>query len=142
MANNSGTRDGPIINDEVISPQSGFTLVELLAAMAIALPMLILIVTIIPRMLKASAQVEATTQGTFLAAQKMDAILALIRSKSAGYGFAHDYTQAAQSLPAPFSAYSVQVVDTSIGVLKTVSVLVSSTQVPGYSVRLDTRVAQ
>ena len=91
--------------------KKGFTLIEVLLASAIAVPMLILIMQIVPTMLKTGKQIERSTQNTFLAISKLEEIKKQIASTDSEYGYDHDYNQTATPFAAPNQSYKFIIED-------------------------------
>ncbi len=122
--------------------QAGFTLVELLAALVVAIPMLILMFKVVPGMMKSSHYAHSRTQGTFLASQQLETILNQIRSTHPSYGFNHNYAQATQAFGAPFGDYKSQISDTTVGSLKTLNVTVWQATLVDAPIALNTVIVQ
>lgn len=102
---------------------AGFTVIELLAATLIALPMLLLVVKIVPVASEAFVQSEGITQTSFLAHQKAESLRAQLL-KPSGSGFATSYTQAATLFPSPYNLCCFTVVDSGGASFKTLTVTV------------------
>lgn len=105
-------------------PKKGFTIIELVVAVALLSVVLLPLVQMLPTMLKTNKNTEIMTKGTFLAEQKMEEIKSLIRSTTFGYGFTKNYTQSATSFPSPNATYKVIVADNQDPNLKIIQVKV------------------
>jgi prepilin-type N-terminal cleavage/methylation domain-containing protein len=128
--------------------RKAFTLVEVVAAAALAGVALVALMQIVPGMLKVGTKVEVITRATFLAERKMEETRSLINSDNASYGYTKSYTQSATAFPAPDSLYKFTITDDGGSDIKVLNVSVWD-DVNGndvadgdeYSVALDTKVA-
>ena len=100
----------------------GFTLMEVLVAALIILPMAVLIVQLVPRMMTLNTQSRSVIRATLLCDYQKNSIWTACRSSSVGLGFSHDYTLGGTTAVAPFSDLMVQVTDDTQGALKTITV--------------------
>lgn len=102
------------------SNHGGFTLVEMVASIGVAIPMLILIMKLVPQM---AYSTQVTTQlmiASHLSASHLDEIYRTIRSGPSG--FSTDYTSVAAACDSPFSDYVKTVSDSADPSVKTISV--------------------
>ena len=129
--------------------RGGFTLIEVMAAAVIALPLLIVLMQIVPGMLKVGTRVEVMTKAAFLAEKKMEEIRGLINSADASYGFSRDYSQAAASFPSPDLLYKFVITDGGGSKIKDLSVTVwgdgndnNAVDADEHAVTFDTKAAK
>ena len=126
------------------SHNKGFTLIEVMTAMALLGLVLVGLMQIVPSMLKVGTKIEIITKSTFLAEKKMEEIRSLIKSD-----YTKNYTQTATAFSAPDSLYKFTISDDADVNIKVLNVtvwkdtngngVVDSTE---YSVSLDTKVAR
>ncbi|OGB88090.1 hypothetical protein A3H38_03390 [candidate division WOR-1 bacterium RIFCSPLOWO2_02_FULL_46_20] len=121
----------------------GFTLLEVMVAIALIGLVLTAIMQIVPGMLKVSAKVERITKATFLAEKKMEDIRSLICSD-----YSVNRTQAATAFPGPDALYRFTVADNAVVLIKNINVTVwndldgdSAVDADEYAVSLDSKAA-
>jgi type II secretory pathway pseudopilin PulG len=104
--------------------EKGFTIIEVVFATFIAMPMLIIIMRIVPGMLKSIAQSEDLTKITLLAESKIENIRMYAKSNNPLLGFNTDYTEEPTAFSEPFQKYKSQITDTQSENKKLISVSV------------------
>lgn len=123
----------------------GFTLLEVMTATAIAIPLLIIMMQMVPGMMKSGTGSEANTISTFLAESKVNDIRRRIRNNL----YATNYTSTAAAFASPYQLYKSSVTDDLGSSQKQIAVVVwkdadSNNQIgtQEYSFQLNTIVAK
>ena len=90
---------------------TGFTYLELLAAIIITALALVPIMRIVPEGMQAATRVERLTRAALLAQNKMDEARSQVFSANPSYGFSNDYTESATAFPSPDDSYKYTATD-------------------------------
>ena len=104
-----------VSNKSTLACVKGFTLIEVLGAIAIFAMLIALIMIVVAGSLVISKDTEITSRNIVLCSRKMDETKAKIsgRSTDVGYifGWNRDYTETAAAFPAPDAGYKYTVSD-------------------------------
>lgn len=127
----------------------GFTLLEVMTAIALTGLVLVGIMQIVPSMLKVGTKVEVITKATFLAEKKAEEIRSLIFSTNVSYGYVKNYTQGSTPFPSPDSLYKFTISDDAGANIKVLNVTVwnddngdGAIGSNEHAVRFDSKVAR
>ncbi|MBT3261808.1 prepilin-type N-terminal cleavage/methylation domain-containing protein [bacterium] len=104
--------------------KKGFSLVEVLTAVALLALVLTVLMQIVPSMLQIGRKVEINSKLSFLAEQKIEEIISFTKSNHVSYGFNNNYTQTATAFAAPDTVYKFTISDDQNANLKTLSITV------------------
>ena len=99
---------------------SGFTLIEVVAATAICIPMLILIMKIVPTLSASAKKAIGISVASQLGNLQMESIRRQIRNN----GFSNSYAESATAFSAPYAIYKRVVTDSVSSGIKTIQVTV------------------
>jgi len=129
--------------------KKGFTLIEILASIAIISLGLVPVLNILPEGLKSLRKVERVTMDVFLAQYKMDEVRSQILGTNASYGFNKSGGYDETGSFASYTDYHYTVTDDEGSDIKELSVVVwfdedgdGSQDVDEEAVQVDTKVAE